>query len=321
MVHATTCDGTGLGSAFLVSGNRIVTAAHVVDGAASVAVLNDGQAHQASLVGMDEEMDIAVIDTHAEIGGHHFDLAERDVEAGESLAVLGHPRGGPLTMTTGTAARAGEARWPHIQLNMDVSPGSSGAPVLRADGNVVGMLLALDLETEGLSYALRAELIAERLTEPDRLEIPEPAECELPLGPDHTELPDVELPGVEESADLHMTVVTTLAAYFSGINTGDYELAFDQLSPRLQDSMTMDEFAAALETSYDFGFEIHTIEETTDGAEVWLEFVSIQAPEHGPEGESCTNWSLIYELVWDDGWLLIDRVTGHDGTSGHTPCR
>ncbi|WP_246220164.1 hypothetical protein [Phytoactinopolyspora halotolerans] len=84
--------------------------------------------------------------------------------------------------------------------------------------------------------------------------------------------------------------------------------------------MSVDEFAAGVETSYDFGFEVHTVEETADGAHVWLEFVSLQAPGYGPEGETCTYWSLDYELVWYDGWLLIDRVTGHDDSSGHVPC-
>jgi hypothetical protein len=315
MVHATTCDGTGIGTAFLVSENQVITAAHVVDGAASVAILKDAQTHQASVVGIDEAADIAVLQPLNDVSGHQFGLAERAVVAGEPLAVIGHPLGDPLTMTTGTVSRADEALWPNVQLNVNVSPGNSGGPVLRDDGDVVGMLIAKDIEAEGLSYAVHAHLIAERLAQPGLLTTPEPAECELPLGPEHAEVPDVEV-----FDNLHMAVATTLESYFWGINTGDYQLAFDQLSPRLQGSMTVEEFAAGVETSYDFAFEVHSIEETAEGARVWLEFVSIQAPEYGPEGESCTHWSLDYELIWYDGWLLIDRVTGRDGTSGHVPC-
>ena len=85
--------------------------------------------------------------------------------------------------------------------------------------------------------------------------------------------------------------------------------------------MTRDSFAEGVSTSYDFSFDVRSVEETVDGPVVWLEFVSLQAPEYGPDGDSCTNWSLDYELTWlADGRLVIDRVTGHGDTSGHVPC-
>ncbi|NED94790.1 hypothetical protein G1H11_05645 [Phytoactinopolyspora alkaliphila] len=70
----------------------------------------------------------------------------------------------------------------------------------------------------------------------------------------------------------------------------------------------------------DLSAPVHAVEETSEGAYVWLEFVSLQAPGYGPDGETCTYWSLDYELVWYGGWLLIDRVTGHGDSSGHTSC-
>ncbi|WP_166345590.1 trypsin-like peptidase domain-containing protein [Phytoactinopolyspora limicola] len=315
MVQATTCEGSGVGSAFLISGHQIVTAAHVVDQAASVAVIAGGHTHQATVVGLDGANDIAILETPSELDGHRFTLTEADVAAGESLAVIGHPLGDPLTMTTGTVSRVDDALWPNIQLDISVSPGNSGGPVLRPTGEVVGVLIAKDVEAEGLSYAVRSDLVVDRLTRPDLLSPPEIADCELPLGPD-----DAELPEIEDVSELHLAVAQTLDRYFGGINSGDYQLAFDQLSPRLQGSMTAADFAAGVETSYDFGFEVHWIEETPQGAEIWLEFTSIQAPGYGPEGESCTHWSLDYELAWYGEWLLIDRVTGHGGTSGHLPC-
>src|SRR5690606_25455517 len=63
MVQASTCEGTGVGSAFLVSGDRIVTAAHVVAEAASVAVVQDDATYEADVVGIDSANDIAILET------------------------------------------------------------------------------------------------------------------------------------------------------------------------------------------------------------------------------------------------------------------
>src|SRR5690606_21368382 len=316
MVQASTCEGTGVGSAFLVSGDRIVTAAHVVAEAASVAVVQDDATYEADVVGIDSANDIAILETSVALGGHEFQLADTEVAAGEALAVIGHPLGAPLTITSGTVSRADDDLWPDFQVDASVNPGNSGGPVVRADGDIVGMAVAKDGEAEGLAYAVRSEVIADGVTDPGALPAPEVAECDTPLGPDSGS----ELPEVPAGDELEVAAAATLASYFDGINTGDYEGAFEQLSPRLQAGSSVDSFAEGLLTSYDFGFAVHSVEPTDDGALVWLEFVSLQAPEYGPEGESCTRWSLDYELVWDDAsWLLIDRVTGHDG-AGHAPC-
>lgn len=316
MVRATTCHGTGVGSAFLVSEDEVVTAAHVVEGAASVAVVRDDVIRQATVIGTDEVNDIAVLELAGELDGHAFGFADTDVAAGEALAVIGHPLGDPLTITAGTASRVDASLWPSFQLDASVSPGNSGGPVVRADGDVVGMVVAKDVEADGLAYAIRAEVIADHLDDRSSFSDPAVAACDEPLGP-----PEAELPDIDEADELEAAIISTFASYFGGINAGEYRLAFDQLSPRLQGGLSASEFAEGVVTSYDFDFELFSVVETPTGAEVWLEFVSLQAPEYGPDGEACTNWSLDYELTWNDsGWLLIDRVTGHGDTSGHAPC-
>ncbi|NEE04604.1 trypsin-like serine protease [Phytoactinopolyspora halotolerans] len=215
MVHATTCDGTGVGSAFLVGDDRVLTAAHVVDGAASVAVMkDDGAAHQASVVGVDLGTDTALLEIRGSMDGHVFDITESPTVAGESLAVIGHPLGDPLTLTTGTTSRVDDALWPNFQLDVSVNPGNSGGPVVRADGDVVGMLVAKDSEAEGLGYAIRADVLAEHLENPDLLAPPAPADCSQPLGPEEAETPDI---GATD--DLHNAVAATLGSYFDGINS------------------------------------------------------------------------------------------------------
>ena len=317
MVQASTCEGTGVGSAFKVSGDRIVTAAHVVDEAASVAVVQNDATYEAEVVATDAANDIAILETSVELDGHEFHLADTEVTPGEALAVIGHPLGAPLTITAGTVSRADDDLWPDFQVDASVNPGNSGGPVVRADGDVVGMAVAKDGEAEGLAYAVRSEVIADGVTDPSGMEAPEVAECTTPLGPESGS----QLPEVPAGDELETAAALTLASYFEGINTGDYAWAFEQLSPRLQAGSSVDSFADGLLTSYDFDFVVHEVGPTGEGARVWLEFVSLQAPEYGPDGDSCTQWSLDYELVWDDtGNLLIDQVTGHGGTLGHTPC-
>jgi hypothetical protein len=111
-------------------------------------------------------------------------------------------------------------------------------------------------------------------------------------------------------------------AYFEGINNGDAQLAWMQLSPGWQQQTNLDDFAEAIRTSHDSDFVVHEASYTGGRADVWLEFTSTQDPELGPSpGEGCTIWSLDYVLLEQpDGTFLIDEVAGHGGTTGHSPC-
>ncbi|MGH8827865.1 MAG: S1C family serine protease, partial [Jiangellaceae bacterium] len=276
----------------------------------------EDSAYAASVIGVDEANDVALLDVGDELEGYTFEFADVVVTPGEAVAVIGHPLGYPLTITSGSASRVDATLWPMFQVDASINPGNSGGPVVRADGDVVGLVSAKDTQAEGLGYAIRGEVVADRVANPNLLALPEPPTCERPLGPSEAAQPDLPADG-----ELEVAVATTLASYFAGINSGDYQLAFDQLSPPLQGSMSMESFAAGLVTSYDFAFDVRSVDETADGALVWLEFVSLQAPEYGPDGESCTNWSLDYELIWStDGWLLINRVTAHGDAPDHVPC-
>jgi hypothetical protein len=155
------------------------------------------------------------------------------------------------------------------------------------------------------------------LADPSGMAHPSPLPCDEPLlGPGNA-----DLPGLPNPDEVGSAVALTLAEYFVGINTGDYRSAFDQLSPRLQGTSDYLAFAEGVSTSYDFDFELRDADIRPDSASVWLEFVSLQDPDYGPEGESCTLWSLDYELVRAaDGRFLIDAVRGHAGSAGHQPC-
>jgi hypothetical protein len=95
-----------------------------------------------------------------------------------------------------------------------------------------------------------------------------------------------------------------------------------QYSSGRQQQIPLDEFADAVRTSYDSDFVVQEASYAGGRAYVWLEFVSTQDPELGPNpGESCTMWSIDYVLVeQSDGTFRIDEVVGHGGTTGHSAC-
>ncbi|MGH8827940.1 MAG: hypothetical protein ACRDVZ_10180 [Jiangellaceae bacterium] len=111
------------------------------------------------------------------------------------------------------------------------------------------------------------------MADPALLTTPEPAPCDYPLGPIKAAEPDLLANG-----PLELAVVDTFALYFGGIISGEYHLAFDQLSPRRQGTMSVDAFADGVVTSDGFGFDLRSVQETDDGVLAWLEFVSIQGP-------------------------------------------
>jgi serine protease Do len=315
MLRASTCEGEGVGSGFLVSATEIVTAAHVVEGAASVGVVQGDGTYTAEVVGLDAEKDVALLRVREPIPGHVFEMSGDMARPGAEVAAIGHPLGEPLTITNGSVSRTDKALWPQVQLDVSVSPGNSGGPVVSDDGAVVGVILAKDIEAEGLAYALRSDVLRPVVDGSETLPVADAADCANPLGPE-----EVEAAPLPDSSELDRAAARTLANYFGGINTGDYRLAYDQLSPGRRSAAGFQSFKEGVESSYDFDFRVADVTPNSDGAVVWLEFVSLQSPSMGPQGESCTEWSLDYKLVWGSGGRMFIDVAKPHGGDGHRPC-
>lgn len=94
-------------------------------------------------------------------------------------------------------------------------------------------------------------------------------------------------------------VAATMAAYFGGIDTRDYLRAWDAFTPALQASIPFQPWSSALTTSYDSQVVVQGIQrDPAGGLDATVVFQSHQAPQYGPNpGETCTNWSLDYQLV------------------------
>ncbi len=143
--------GSGGGSGFIIdTDGYIVTNNHVIEDAQMIlARFSDETVVEAELVGADADSDLAVI---------RVDMPDdllTEVQLGDSSALrvgqraiaVGSPFGFEQTMTTGIISALGrivrqESSYPLLQLiqtDAAINPGSSGGPLLNAEGQVIGV--------------------------------------------------------------------------------------------------------------------------------------------------------------------------------------
>ena len=151
-VLGTSCGLGVAGSGWVAGPQLVVTNAHVVAGEDDTTVTpNGGAALEATAVHYDTRNDLALLAVPG------LDAAPLDVAAhrprGSEAAAIGYPGDGPLTFTAARLGRTGRVtsqdsygRGP-VQRRMtpfraDVRPGSSGGPVVDADGDVLTTVFA-----------------------------------------------------------------------------------------------------------------------------------------------------------------------------------
>jgi hypothetical protein len=111
--------------------------------------------------------------------------------------------------------------------------------------------------------------------------------------------------------------------YFGGINAHEYRRTLAAMDPaggvNPNDAGQVRRFVRALRTTTDTDIVVKTVHDNPAvplGALADVTLISRQEAKYGPEGESCTHWSLTYTFTaTDDGRLLIRRATG-----SHRPC-
>lgn len=158
------------GSGFAFADGRVLTNAHVVDGASAVTVQVGGVGEQypGEVVLFDPDIDVAVLSVPG-LPAPALELAE-DAERGAPAVVAGYPENGGLDVRAATVAERTEARGQDIHGNNVVSrdiyavrslvrPGNSGGPLLTTDGRVYGMVFARSTSDPETGYVLTADQI------------------------------------------------------------------------------------------------------------------------------------------------------------------
>lgn len=327
-IETVSCDGLGVGSGFLVGPDLVATVDHVVDGSVSIALKTDAGTTSGVVVGYDRQRDLALVRSARPLSGHTFSFAPGQPDVGTRVAAIGYPLGEPITMTQGGVSGLdrsytlsdGTTRRGQIQTDTPVNFGNSGGPLLTADGSVVGLVDSLRQDASGIAWVVPSTDAAPLVSFWSQSPRVEPmATCDDPLGPQV--LPDdVERVMVPPSAgDAAADVSDTLTRYFAGINSGDYASAYAMYSAHLRAGWSLAAFAADTATSFDSDFAVLDAATGEDTVSVTLQFTSLQAPDQGPDGDTCDRWTLRYRLVLDDGgaWRIdaADKVDGRTHTS------
>ncbi len=154
-----------LGSGVIVDSlGFILTNFHVIERATTVRVtLVDGRTFPAQLIAGDELSDLALIRIDAPEPLPEVRFArDGDVMLGEPAIAVGHPFGLSHTVTVGViSSRNREARYRGqvifrdiLQTDAAVNPGSSGGPLLNADGELMGINVAIHQEGQNIGFAV-----------------------------------------------------------------------------------------------------------------------------------------------------------------------
>jgi serine protease Do len=180
IVHVQTTENAGSG--FLISEDRVVTNAHVVAGATTATVwFPNGARRDSRIVARDDQLDIAVIEVlRVPVSSQPLSLigAETPSRPGVPVWAWGYPFEADVvaagfnrapTVSAGiVSAHRLRNDVSYLQTDAAVNPGSSGGPLLNAEGAVIGVntlvLTPGGADAEGLNFALDVAAHLEALT-------------------------------------------------------------------------------------------------------------------------------------------------------------
>lgn len=165
-----TLTATGAGSGIIMSDDGyILTNAHVVSGANGIlVVLSNEEEHEATLVGIDEKTDIAVLKIEAtDLVKATFGNSD-ELVVGERIIAIGNPTGLNLAGSTTQGIVSGLQRtitlesnngtisMEVIQVDAAINPGNSGGALINKYGQVVGINSSklASTQIEGIGFAI-----------------------------------------------------------------------------------------------------------------------------------------------------------------------
>ncbi len=155
---------TGTGTGFLFSSDGyLFTNSHVIGQAKQLrAILYDGSAHGAELIGEDPYTDLAILKIDA-TDYLPASLGDSDaLKIGQLVIAIGNPLGFQHTVTTGVISALGRTLSGETGVSMDsmiqtdaaLNPGNSGGPLINAQGEVIGVNTATIRGAQGLCFAI-----------------------------------------------------------------------------------------------------------------------------------------------------------------------
>ena len=161
----------GLGTGMIINADGyILTNNHVVGGATEIKVLmSDGQEYPAKIIGTDPKTDLGVIKISSNKPLPYVMFGDSDdVQVGQWVIAIGHPRGLDQTVTQGIISakhRTGitdpNGYQDFLQTDAAINPGNSGGPLLTIEGQVIGVNSAIATQSggfEGIGFAIPSKM-------------------------------------------------------------------------------------------------------------------------------------------------------------------
>ena len=158
------------GSGSIISGNRILTNAHVVANETFIEVkkYGDTKRYQAKVLVVSHDTDLALL----EVEDKDFFKDTTPLEFGvlpkmqDKVTVYGYPMGGhTISVSTGIVSRIEHNRYAHsgkhflsIQIDAAINPGNSGGPTI-SNGKIVGVVMQGITFSQNIGYMVPVDII------------------------------------------------------------------------------------------------------------------------------------------------------------------
>ncbi|HIP50618.1 MAG TPA: serine protease [Campylobacterales bacterium] len=162
--------GHSSGSGSIISGNRILTNAHVVANETFLEVkkYGDTKRYQAKVIEVSHDTDLALL----EVEDKDFFKDTTPLTFGvlpkmqDKVTVYGYPMGGhTISVSTGIVSRIEHNRYAHsgkrflaIQIDAAINPGNSGGPTI-SNGKIVGVVMQGITFSQNIGYMVPVDII------------------------------------------------------------------------------------------------------------------------------------------------------------------
>ncbi len=242
-----------LGSGVIIdSKGYIVTNRHVVEKADRIRVkLQDeppgAPGHDARVIGMDQETDLAVIKIDVDHALPFAKLGNSDgMQVGDWVLAIGSPFGLQETVTAGIVSAKGRNIVPQrqfqsfIQTDAAINPGNSGGPLVNMAGEVIGINTAILTETSsyaGVGFAMPSNTVAQVY---NQLIGPEHRVARGSIGIEFTAQPDPAIARVYGNGVTISNVMAGSPADEAGLKIGDTITSVDGKDLKSGDDLVAD---------------------------------------------------------------------------------
>jgi len=164
----------GIGSGVIFSEDGyIVTNLHILSGNAINVRLNNGKNYAASVIGIDDNTDIAVLKITSSDKLNPINIADSEnIKIGDRVLAIGNPYAIGISVSNGIISATGRDYGnPYLQLiqtDAAINPGNSGGALINENGNLVGINSKIFSKTgayQGIGFAIPSNLVVQIVSE------------------------------------------------------------------------------------------------------------------------------------------------------------